>query len=204
VKLNEYSFSVIDIFLACAIDEQLKFQVYRQFDNCNADITKGFKSVIPNRGPFTMVPLRKKGVKGAPPTWCVFQYPVAFGMGQTREHFAESSYTTQLRVQTMHNTRIVLPVASTIARAEIWRDRPCLNRTHLVFDEVVPMGRQQATRPGSDEDCIRIERISLLQSLCRALGQTEASSNLIFKVLARPGRDSNHANNGLPDMKRAL
>jgi len=38
---------------------------------------------------------------------------------KTREHFAESSYTTQLQVQTMHNTRIVLPVASTIARAEI-------------------------------------------------------------------------------------
>jgi len=38
---------------------------------------------------------------------------------KTQEHFAESSYTTQLRVQTMHNTRIVLPVASTIARAEI-------------------------------------------------------------------------------------
>ena len=37
-------------------------------------------------------------------------------------------------------------VASTIARAEIclgcWRDRPFLNRTHLVFDEVIPMGRQ--------------------------------------------------------------
>jgi len=33
--------------------------------------------------------------------------------------------------------------------------------------------------------------VSLLQSLCRALGQTEASYN--FKVLARPGRDSNHA-----------
>jgi len=60
---------------------------------------------------------------------------------KTREHFAESSYTTQLRVQTMHNTRIVLPVASTIARAEIclgcWRDRPFLNHTHLVFDEVI-------------------------------------------------------------------
>jgi len=67
---------------------------------------------------------------------------------KTREHFAESSYTTQLRVQTMqlHNTRIVLPVASTIARAEIclgcWRDHPFLNSTHLVFDEVIPMGRQ--------------------------------------------------------------
>ena len=65
---------------------------------------------------------------------------------KTREHFAESSYTTQLGVQTMHSTRIVLPVASTIARAEIclgcWRDRPFLNRTHLVFDEVIPMGRQ--------------------------------------------------------------
>jgi len=26
----------------------------------------------------------------------------------------------------------------------------------------------------------------------------------IFKVLARPGRDSNHTNNDLPDLKRAL
>jgi len=55
---------------------------------------------------------------------------------KTREHFAESSYTTQLRVQTMHNTRFVLPVASTIARAKICleccRDRPFLNRTQLV------------------------------------------------------------------------
>jgi len=29
---------------------------------------------------------------------------------------------------------------------------PILNRTHLVFDEVIPMGRQWATRPDSDED----------------------------------------------------
>jgi len=41
-------------------------------------------------------------------------------------------------------------------------------------------------------------RISLLQSLCQALGQTETSSK------ARPGRDSNHTNNDLPDMKRVL
>jgi len=41
-------------------------------------------------------------------------------------------------------------------------------------------------------------RISLLQSLCRALGQTEASSNF----LARPGRNSNHTNNDLPDMHK--
>ena len=38
------------------------------------------------------------------------------------------------------------PAASTIARAEVclgcWRHRPFLNRTHLVFDEVIPMGRQ--------------------------------------------------------------
>jgi len=70
----------------------------------------------------------------------------AIRMTKTREHFTESSYTTQFRVQTMHNARIVLPVASTIARAEIclgcWRDHPFLNRTHLVFDEVIPMGRQ--------------------------------------------------------------
>jgi len=37
-----------------------------------------------------------------------------------------------------------------------WRDRPFLDRTRLVFDEVVPMGRQEATRPDSDEDSICI------------------------------------------------
>jgi len=56
-----------------------------------------------------------------------------------------------------------------------WRDRPLLDRTHLVFDEVVPMVRQEATRP--DSDLHPHWRVSLLQSLCRALGQTEASSN---------------------------
>jgi len=57
-------------------------------------------------------------------------------------------------------TTIVLRVPPTIAVVEIClgckRDRPFLDRTHLVFDEVVPMGRQEATRPDSDKDCIRI------------------------------------------------
>jgi len=79
--------------------------------------------------------------------------------GEDTRTSAESSYTTQLRVQaTTHthsnSTTIVLRVPSTIAGTEIclrcWRDRPFLNRTHLVFDEVVPMGRQEATQPNSD------------------------------------------------------
>jgi len=36
---------------------------------------------------------------------------------------------------------------------ECWRDRPFLDRTYLVFSEVVPMERWKATRPDSDEDC---------------------------------------------------
>jgi len=72
-----------------------------------------------------------------------------------------------------------------------WRDRPFLNRTHLVFAEIIRMGSQEATRPDSDEDCIRIEEF-LLQSLCRAFGQTEASFQF-SKVLVRLGQDSNHA-----------
>jgi len=39
--------------------------------------------------------------------------------GDQNDEDTRTSYTTQLRVQTRHNTRIVLPVASTIARAEI-------------------------------------------------------------------------------------
>ena len=100
---------------------------------------------------------------------------------KTREHFAESSYTTQLRVQTMHNTRIVLPVAPTIARAEIclgcWRDRPFLNRTHLVFRRGYSDGKAVGNTTGLRRRLHPPWRISLLQSLCRALGQTEASSN---------------------------
>jgi len=95
----------------------------------------------------------------------------------------------------LHNAIIVLRVSSTIAWVNIflgcWRDSPFLNRTHLVFAEIIPMGGQEAPRPDSDEDCIRIGEF-LLQPLCRALGQTEASFQF-WKVLVRPGRDSNHA-----------
>ena len=59
-----------------------------------------------------------------------------------------------------NNTTIVLRVPLTIAKAEVclgcWRDCSFLDRTHLVFDEVVPMGRQEATQPDSDKDYIRI------------------------------------------------
>ena len=116
---------------------------------------------------------------------------------KTREHFAESSYTTQLRVQTMHNTRIALPVAWTIAWAEIclgcWRDRPFSNRTNFVFDEVIPMVKQWATWPDSDEDCIRIGEFPCYSHYAERLARLKQVP--IFKVLARPG---------LSDMKRAL
>ena len=74
----------------------------------------------------------------------------------------EKTRNCEYRQWTMDNTRIVLPVASTIARAEIclgcWRDCPFLNRTHLVLDEVVPMGGQYDRTP------TRLH-LSLLQSL---------------------------------------
>ena len=93
---------------------------------------------------------------------------------KTREHFADSSYTTQLRVQTMHKTRIALPVASTIVYGveEIahFSTAPTWSSTRLFRWE----GSRQHDRTRR-----RLHphwRISLLQSLCRALGQTEASS----------------------------
>ena len=58
----------------------------------------------------------------SPNTYIYMAHAVAFAAirtTKTREHFAESSYTMQLQVQTMHNTRIVFPVAWTITRAEI-------------------------------------------------------------------------------------
>jgi len=36
------------------------------------------------------------------------------------------------------------------------RNRPFVKSTRLFFDEVVSMGRQETTRPDSDEDCIHI------------------------------------------------
>jgi len=67
----------------------------------------------------------------------------------------------------------------------------------LVFDEVVPMettsmGRQEATRPDSDSD---------EESLCSHYALARLTQVPIFKVLVRPGRDSNH---DLPDTKQAL
>ena len=70
-------------------------------------------------------------------------------------HNAVASTSNYTHTHTHSNsTTIVLRVPSTIAGTEIclrcWRDRPFLNRTHLVFVEVVPMGRQEATQPNSD------------------------------------------------------
>ena len=63
---------------------------------------------------------------------------------KTREHFAEISYTTQLRVQT--NAQQNCPSSGIDERPG--RDLFSLKRspisqphTHLVFDEVIPMGR---------------------------------------------------------------
>ena len=62
-------------------------------------------------------------------------------------NFSESS---------MHNTRIVLPVASTIAQAEI-----CLGCWSISQPDTLGLRRgysdgKEATRPDFDEDCIRI------------------------------------------------
>jgi len=63
--------------------------------------------------------------------------------------------------------------------------------THLVFNEVVSMGRQEATRQGSDEDCIHIGE---LPCYCHYADRLARLKQLpIFKVLVQPGRNSNHA-----------
>ena len=90
-------------------------------------------------------------------------------------------------------TTVVLRVPSTIG-AEIclgcWRDRPFLGRTQLVFDDGVPMGRQEATLPVSDEDCIRIGEFPCYSHHDERLARLKQVP--IFKVLVRLGRDSNH------------
>ena len=73
---------------------------------------------------------------------------------------------------------------------------------HFSKDEAIPVGRQQATRPDSDEDCIRTGEFPCYSHYAERLARLKQVP--IFKVLARPGRDSNHMNNDLPDMKRAL
>ena len=116
--------------------------------------------------------------------WDIYIHAVAFAAirtTKTREHFAGSSYTTQLRVQTMHNTRIVLPVASTIARAEICfrvLKRSPISQPHtLGLRRGYSDGKAVGNTTGLRRSLHPHWRISLLQSLWRALGQTEASSN---------------------------
>jgi len=111
---------------------------------------------------------------------------------KTREHLREVLTQRNFEHCTHSNdTTIVLRVSSTIARAEIclgcWRHRPFLDRTHLVFDEVVSMGRQEATRPDSDEDRIRIGEFPCYSHHAGRLAR--------LKQVPRswPGRDSNHA-----------
>jgi len=119
--------------------------------------------------------------------------------GEDTKTSAESSYTMQLRVP-VHSSATAQHKYCPSSAFDVrlgkhfvwcWRDSPFLNCTHLVFDEIIRMGSQEATRPDSDEDCIRIGEF-LLQWLCRALGQTEASFQF-SKVLVRSGQDSNHA-----------
>ena len=83
---------------------------------------------------------------------------------KTREHLrkvlTQCNCEYHFTAVQLHNAIIVLRVSSTIAWVNIflgcWRDSPFLNRTHLVFAEIIPMGGQEAPRPDSDEDCIRI------------------------------------------------
>ena len=79
-------------------------------------------------------------------TWIYMAHAVAFAtirMAKTREHLREVLTQRNCEHCTYsNNTIIVLRVPSTIAGIwlECWRDRPFLDRTRLVFDEVVPMG----------------------------------------------------------------
>ena len=108
---------------------------------------------------------------------------------------AESSYTTQSwALHCTHSNNSCPSSAFDDRGAEIclacWRDRPFLDRTHLVFDKVIQMGGQEATRPDSDEDCIGIGEFPCYSHYAESL--TRLKQVPIFKVLLRPGRDSNH------------
>ena len=92
-----------------------------------------------------------------------------------------------------NSTKIVLWVPSTIAGAEIcfecWRD--CPSRPHaLDLQQSCSDGKARGNTTKLQRRLHPHWRVSLLQSLCWVLGQTEVP---ISKVLVRPGRDTNHA-----------
>jgi len=122
-----------------------------------------------------------------------------------RKVFTQCNCENRITVASLHNTRIVLQVPSTIARAEIclgcWRDRPFLKCTHLVFNEVVWWeGRKQ-----HDQTPMKIA--SALEFPCYS-HYAECLAKLkqvpIFKVLDDPTEIQTMPNCDLPGVKWAL
>jgi len=98
--------------------------------------------------------------------------------GEDRKTSAESSYITQLRALHSNNT---CPSSAFGYR---------LDRDLFLFDKVVPLGRQEAIRPDSDEDCIRIGEFPCYSHYAERLARLKQVP--IFKVLVLPSRDPNH------------
>ena len=73
---------------------------------------------------------------------------------KTREHFAESSYTDSVTAQHKNcpSSGIDDRPGRDLFNLGCWRDRPFLNRTHLVFDEVIPISRQHDRTPSRQHD----------------------------------------------------
>ena len=113
----------------------------------------------------------------------------------------------------MHNTRIVLPVAPTIARgveeiahfstAHTWSSMKLFrwegSRQHDNFIDSSKIASELENFPATELENFPATCYSHYAERLARLKQVP-----IFKVLARPGRDSNHTNNDLSDMKRAL
>ena len=131
--------------------------------------------------------------------WTIFPtymaHAVAFATirtAKTREHLRKvltqrnCKYKVTSNVPAQHRNCLYVP--STIDGVEIClgcrRDRPFFDHTHLVFDEVVPMRREETTRPDSDEDCIRIGVFPCFSHYAERLDRLEQVP--IFKVLVPP------------------
>ena len=81
------------------------------------------------------------------------------------------------------------------ARAEIclgcWRDRPFLNSTHLILDEVFLIGRQVGSTTGLTKIASALECYACYSHYTERLAKVKQVPFL--NVLARPDRDPNHA-----------
>jgi len=104
---------------------------------------------------------------------------------------AESSYTTQLLVQdynsatAQHKNRLSSAFDDRQGR-DLFRvlKRPPICRPHALVFEVVPMGKQQAARPDSDEDCTYVGEFQCYSHYAERLARVKQVP--LFKILVRP------------------